>query len=47
MTQTSELAEEILTDLITIEQTLWENDAEIYHQRYSPEALQGFTITIE
>jgi Domain of unknown function (DUF4440) len=42
MTQTSELAEEILTDLITIERTLWENDAEIYHQRYSPEALLIF-----
>ena len=39
MTQTPELAKEILKDLITIERTLWENNAEIYHDRYSAEAL--------
>ena len=42
MTQTSELAKEILKDLITIERTLWENNPEIYHERYSPEALLIF-----
>jgi hypothetical protein len=42
MTQTSELAKEVLNDLITIERTLWENNAEIYHERYSPEALLIF-----
>ena len=42
MNQTSCLAEEILKDLITIERTLWENNAEIYQGRYSPEALLIF-----
>jgi Domain of unknown function (DUF4440) len=42
MTQTSELANEVLNDLITIERTLWENNAQIYHERYSPEALLIF-----
>jgi hypothetical protein len=42
MTQASYLAKEILEDLITIERTLWENNAEIYHDRYSPEALLIF-----
>ena len=42
MTRTSYLAEEILKDLVTIERTLWENNAEIYHERYSPEALLIF-----
>jgi hypothetical protein len=42
MTQTSELAKETLNDLITIERTLWENNAQIYHDRYSPEALLIF-----
>ena len=43
MTQTSELAKEILNDLITIERTLWENNPEIYHEeRYSPEAVLIF-----
>ena len=42
MTQTSELAKDTLKDLITIERTLWENNAEIYHERYSPEALLIF-----
>jgi hypothetical protein len=42
MTQTSELAKEALKDLITIERTLWENNAEIYHDRYSPEAVLIF-----
>jgi hypothetical protein len=42
MTQTSCLAEEILEELITIERTLWENNAEIYQGRYSPEALLIF-----
>jgi len=42
MTQTSELAKDTLKDLITIERTLWENNAEIYHDRYSPEALLIF-----
>jgi hypothetical protein len=42
MTQTSELAKDVLKDLITIERTLWENNAEIYHDRYSPEALLIF-----
>jgi hypothetical protein len=42
MTQTSVLAKEVLNDLITIERTLWENNAEIYHERYSPEALLIF-----
>ena len=42
MTQASYLAKEILEDLITIERTLWENNAEIYHERYSPEALLIF-----
>ena len=42
MTQTSELAKEILKDPITIERTLWENNAQIYHNRYSPEALLIF-----
>jgi len=39
MSRTSYLAKEILNDLITIERTLWENNPEIYHDRYSPEAL--------
>jgi hypothetical protein len=42
MNPTSDLAEEVLKDLITIERTLWENNAEIYHERYSPEALLIF-----
>ena len=42
MTQTSELAKEILKDLIAIERTLWENNAVIYHERYSREALLIF-----
>jgi Domain of unknown function (DUF4440) len=42
MTQISELANEVLNDLIAIERTLWENNAEIYHERYSPEALLIF-----
>ena len=42
MSQTSYPAKEILNDLIAIERTLWENDAEIYHDRYSPEALLTF-----
>jgi hypothetical protein len=42
MTQTSELANEVLNDLITIERTLWENNAQIYHERYSPEAVLIF-----
>ena len=42
MTQTSYLTKERLKDLITIERTLWENDAEIYRDRYSPEALLIF-----
>jgi hypothetical protein len=42
MTQTSELAKDVLKDLITIERTLWENNAEIYHDRFSPEALLIF-----
>ena len=42
MTQTPDLAKEILKDLITIERSLWENNAEIYHDRYSPEALLIF-----
>ena len=42
MTQTSELAKEILKDLITIERTLWENNADIYRDRYFPEALLIF-----
>jgi hypothetical protein len=39
MTQTSELAKEVLKDLIAIERTLWENNAEIYHDRYSPRGV--------
>jgi hypothetical protein len=42
MTQTSELDTDTLKDLVTIERTLWENNAEIYHERYSPEALLNF-----
>jgi Domain of unknown function (DUF4440) len=42
MTQTSELAKDTLKDLITIERTLWENNAETYHERYTPEALLIF-----
>ena len=42
MTQTPDLPKEILKDLITIERTLWENNAEIYHDRYSPEAVLIF-----
>jgi hypothetical protein len=42
MTQISELAKDVLKDLITIESTLWENNAEIYHDRYSPEAVLIF-----
>jgi hypothetical protein len=42
MSRTSCLAKEALKDLITIERTLWENDAETYRERYSPEALLIF-----
>jgi Domain of unknown function (DUF4440) len=42
MTQTSELDKDTLKDLITIERTLWENNAETYHERYSPQALLIF-----
>src|SRR5919107_3250548 len=42
MPQTPDLAKEILKDLIAIERTLWENNAQIYHDRYSPEALLIF-----
>ena len=42
MPQTSELAKGTLKDLITIERTLWQNNAEIYHDRYFPEALLIF-----
>ena len=42
MSQTSYLAKEILKDLITLERTLWENNPETYHERYSPEALLIF-----
>ena len=42
MPQTSELAKGTLKDLITIERTLWENNPDTYHERYSPEALLIF-----
>jgi Domain of unknown function (DUF4440) len=42
MPQTSELAKGTLKDLITIERTLWENNADTYHDSYSPEALLIF-----
>jgi hypothetical protein len=42
MTRTSYLAKEMLEDLITIERTLWKNNAKVYHDRYSPEALLIF-----
>ena len=42
MPHSSCLAEEILKELITIERTLWENNAEIYQGRYSPEAFLIF-----
>jgi Domain of unknown function (DUF4440) len=42
MPQTSELAKGTLKDLITIERTLWENNADTYHDRYSPEAVLIF-----
>lgn len=42
MTESSYLAKELLKELITIERTLWENNAEIYRDRYSPEALLIF-----
>src|SRR5215218_148927 len=42
MSRNSYLAKEILKELITIERTLWENDAETYRERYSPEALLIF-----
>ena len=42
MTQTPDLAKEILKDLITIERTLWENNAQICHDRYSPGAVLVF-----
>jgi hypothetical protein len=42
MTQTPVLPKEILKDLIAIERTLWENNAQIYHDRYSPEAVLIF-----
>jgi hypothetical protein len=42
MTQISELTKDVLNDLMTIERTLWENNAETYHDRYSPEALLIF-----
>ena len=42
MTQTPDLAKEKLKNLITIERTLWENNAEIYHDRYSAEAVLIF-----
>ena len=42
MTQTLDLPKQILEDLITIERTLWENNAKIYHDRYSPEAVLIF-----
>ena len=42
MTQTSCLTKETLKDLTTIEWTPWDNNAEIYHDRYSPEALLIF-----
>jgi len=42
MSRSSYLAKEILNELITIERTLWENDAQTYRDGYSPEALLIF-----
>jgi Domain of unknown function (DUF4440) len=37
-----DLARERLDDLIAMERRLWENNAEVYHDRYSPEAVLIF-----
>jgi len=42
MSRNSYLAKEILKELITIERTLWQNDAQTYRDGYSPEALLIF-----
>jgi hypothetical protein len=35
-------SEETTTDLLRIERTLWENDARVYHDTYSPDAVLIF-----
>jgi Domain of unknown function (DUF4440) len=39
---TSDLANEILQELLTIERTLWENNAEVYRDTYAAEAVLIF-----
>lgn len=42
MPQNSALSNELFKDLIAIERTLWENNADVYHDRYAPEAVLIF-----
>ena len=42
MTQNSGLAKETLDEIVAIERTLWENNAEVYHDRYRPDAVLIF-----
>ena len=42
MVQASELPKETLSELLIIERTLWENNAQVYHDTYLPEAVLIF-----
>jgi hypothetical protein len=42
MAQTSELAKETLDEVMIIERTLWENNADVYHDKYLPDAVLIF-----
>jgi uncharacterized protein (TIGR02246 family) len=42
MTDRSRLAKRTLDELLAIERVLWQNDAERYHDRYSPDAVLIF-----
>ena len=44
MVPASEMPKEILSQLLLIERTLWENDAQVYHDTYVPEAVLIFPV---
>lgn len=39
MVETSEFPAEMLRALLTIERTLWKNDARVYDESYLPDAI--------
>jgi Domain of unknown function (DUF4440) len=42
MARTWELPNEVLGELLTIERRLWENNAQVYHEYYLPDAVLIF-----